>query len=56
MNQLLLDYLPLVVFIGVALVLGTALLIAPFIVAFKAPIRSSFPLTNAGSIRLTTRA
>ena len=37
MNQLLLDYLPLVVFIGVALVLSLALLIAPFIVAFKAP-------------------
>ncbi len=37
MNQLLLDYLPLVVFISVALVLSLALLIAPFIVAFKAP-------------------
>ena len=37
MNQLLLEYLPLVVFIGVALVLSLALLIAPFIVAFKAP-------------------
>ena len=37
MNQLLLDYLPLVVFIGVALVLSLALLVAPFIVAFKAP-------------------
>jgi NADH-quinone oxidoreductase subunit A len=37
MNQLWLDYLPLAVFIGVALVLGAALLVAPFIVAFKAP-------------------
>jgi NADH-quinone oxidoreductase subunit A len=37
MNQLWLDYLPLIVFIGVALVLGAALLVAPFIVAFKAP-------------------
>ena len=36
MNQLLLDYLPLVIFIGVALVLAAALLIAPFIVAYKA--------------------
>ncbi len=37
MNQLLLDYLPLVVFIGVALVLSLALLVAPFIVAYSAP-------------------
>ena len=37
MNNLLLDYLPLVVFIGVALVIGLALLIAPFLVAFKQP-------------------
>jgi NADH-quinone oxidoreductase subunit A len=37
MDALLLDYLPLVVFIGVALVLGLALLIAPFIVAYKQP-------------------
>ncbi len=37
MNELLLDYLPLVVFIGVALLLGAALLIAPFIVAYKQP-------------------
>ena len=37
MNQLLLDYLPLVVFIGVALVLSLALLVALFIVAYSAP-------------------
>jgi NADH-quinone oxidoreductase subunit A len=37
MDQLWSDYLPLIVFIGVALVIGLALLIAPFIVAFKAP-------------------
>ena len=37
MDALLLDYLPLVVFIGVALVLGLALLIAPFVVAYKQP-------------------
>src|SRR5689334_15254811 len=37
MSSLLLDYLPLVVFIGVALVIGLALLIAPFIVAYKQP-------------------
>jgi len=37
MNALMMDYLPLVVFIGVALVLGLALLIAPFLVAYKQP-------------------
>ena len=37
MNAILQDYLPLVVFIGIALVIGLALLIAPFIVAYKQP-------------------
>ena len=37
MSALLLDYLPLVVFIAVAPSIGLALLIAPFIVAFKQP-------------------
>ncbi|HEU5018090.1 MAG TPA: NADH-quinone oxidoreductase subunit A [Pseudolabrys sp.] len=37
MHALLLDYLPLVIFIAVALVISLALLIAPFIVAFKQP-------------------
>ncbi len=37
MGELLLDYLPLVVFIAVALGLGLALLVAPFLVAFKQP-------------------
>jgi NADH-quinone oxidoreductase subunit A len=37
MNALLMDYLPLVVFIGVALVIGLALMIAPFLVAYKQP-------------------
>ena len=37
MNQLLLDYLPLVIFIAVALGIGLALLIVPFMVAYKAP-------------------
>jgi NADH-quinone oxidoreductase subunit A len=30
MNQLLLDYLPLAVFLGVALLIGGALMLAPF--------------------------
>ena len=37
MNQLLLDYLPLVVFMGIALVIGLALMLAPFLVAVRNP-------------------
>ena len=37
MNQLLLDYLPLVIFIAVAAGLGMALLVAPFLVAYRRP-------------------
>lgn len=37
MQSLLLDYLPLVIFIGLSLVIGLALLIAPFAVAYKNP-------------------
>ena len=37
MNQLLMDYLPLAVFIGVALVIGLALMAAPFLVAVRNP-------------------
>src|SRR5471032_2303803 len=37
MDVLLMDYLPVVVFIGVALGLGLALLVAPFLVAYQQP-------------------
>ena len=37
MNGILQNYLPLVVFIAVASLIGLALLIAPFIVAFQQP-------------------
>jgi NADH-quinone oxidoreductase subunit A len=37
MNALLADYLPLVIFFGVALVIGLAMLIAPFFVAPNNP-------------------
>ena len=37
MQTLLADYLPLVVFIGVALVIGVALLVVPFIIAYAKP-------------------
>ena len=56
MNQLLMDYLPLAVFIGVALVIGLALMMAPFLVAVRNPDPRRFPPTNAGSTPSTTRA
>jgi len=37
MNTLLQDYLPLVIFMAVALAIGVALLVAPFLVAYKQP-------------------
>ncbi|MFC0283498.1 NADH-quinone oxidoreductase subunit A [Camelimonas abortus] len=37
MHSLLNDYLPLVVFMGVSLVIGLALLVAPFLLAFRNP-------------------
>ena len=37
MEALLLSYLPIVIFIGVALAIGLALLVAPFLVAYRQP-------------------
>jgi len=37
MHNLLADYLPLVLFIGLAVVIGCALLVAPFLVAYQNP-------------------
>lgn len=37
MPALLADYLPLVIFIAVALAIGVALLVAPFVVAYSRP-------------------
>jgi NADH-quinone oxidoreductase subunit A len=37
MNALLQEYLPLVIFIGVSLVIGLVILIAPFLVAYRQP-------------------
>ncbi|WP_319513015.1 NADH-quinone oxidoreductase subunit A [uncultured Cohaesibacter sp.] len=37
MEELLLDYLPIIIFIGISLIIGLALLVSPFIVAFKNP-------------------
>jgi NADH-quinone oxidoreductase subunit A len=37
MQTLLIDYLPLVIFIGLSLVIGLALMVAPFALAYKNP-------------------
>ncbi|RFC65238.1 NADH-quinone oxidoreductase subunit A [Fulvimarina endophytica] len=37
MEDLLSSYLPIVIFVGICLVLGLALLVAPFLLAFRAP-------------------
>jgi NADH-quinone oxidoreductase subunit A len=37
MNELLLDYLPLVVFIAVAFAISFAILVVPFVLAYKQP-------------------
>ncbi|WP_321341155.1 NADH-quinone oxidoreductase subunit A [Breoghania sp.] len=37
MEDLLKDYVPIVVFIGIALVIGLGLLVSPFLLAFKSP-------------------
>jgi NADH-quinone oxidoreductase subunit A len=37
MQQLLLDYLPIAIFLGVALLIGGALMLAPFLVAYQSP-------------------
>ena len=37
MDNLLVDYLPIVIFLGVALVIAGGLLVAPFLLAFKSP-------------------
>ncbi len=37
MNELLSNYLPIVIFVGLAAVIGLALMLAPFIVAYKKP-------------------
>ncbi|MBB4350301.1 NADH-quinone oxidoreductase subunit A [Rhizobium cellulosilyticum] len=37
MSELLASYIPIAIFIGISMVIGLALLIAPFAVAYKAP-------------------
>lgn len=54
MTGILQNYLPLVVFIGVAGLIGLVLLIAPFILAFQQPDPESSPPMNADLTLLTT--
>ena len=37
LEALLLSYLPVIIFITISLIIGVALLVAPFLLAFKAP-------------------
>jgi NADH-quinone oxidoreductase subunit A len=37
LNQLLVDYLPIVIFMGVAAAIGLALLLSSFVIAYKQP-------------------
>ena len=37
MNELLSSYLPIVIFLGIAMIIGVALLVAPFLVAYRQP-------------------
>lgn len=37
MDELLSSYLPIVIFLGIAMVIGAALLVAPFLVAYRSP-------------------
>ena len=37
MPELVYDYLPIVIFLGVSAVIGLALMVAPFLVAYKSP-------------------
>jgi len=48
MSELLFAYLPLVIFIAVALVLTGALLVVPFIVAYRAPDKEKLSAYECG--------
>ena len=37
MNEVLSSYLPIIIFFGLCLVIGGALMVAPFIIAYKSP-------------------
>ena len=57
MSQLLQAYLPLVIFIGIAFVISTALLVVPFVIARRtSPIRRRCRPMNAASTPSTTPA
>jgi len=37
MNQLLIEYLPIIIFLGVALAIASVLMVAPFVIALRNP-------------------
>jgi NADH-quinone oxidoreductase subunit A len=48
MNDLLSSYLPLVIFVGVSAVIGLALLVAPFVIAYRNPDPEKFSAYECG--------
>jgi NADH-quinone oxidoreductase subunit A len=48
MQELLASYLPVIIFAGVAAVIGLALLFVPFVVAFKAPDKEKLSAYECG--------
>ncbi len=48
MTELLSNYLPIVIFVGIAALIAVALLVAPFIVAFKRPDAEKVTAFEAG--------
>ena len=56
MSALVQDYLPLAIFIGIALIIGLSLLIAPFVVAYKQPNPEKLSAYECGLTPSTTHA
>jgi NADH-quinone oxidoreductase subunit A len=55
MIELWMDYLPLVVFIGVAIVIVLAIMVVPFLVAYKQPDSEKLSPYEWASTRSTMR-
>ena len=56
MTDLVQHYLPILIFLGVSLAIGAALLAAPFLIAVRNPDPKRSRPTNAASTRSMTRA
>jgi NADH-quinone oxidoreductase subunit A len=48
MEALLISYLPIIVFVGICIVIGVALMAAPFLVAYKAPDAEKYSAYECG--------